>query len=323
MLSFEEFKQVNKREQSKTQLGQQTIVESAAATSRTTSASSAAQPDDSSSTTAASGRKFLGDFLELHSMQSFYITLLVLDTFGAFAEIALSANPVANQLFPILTSQAVRGLRLFSKLNLVFFSVEILLVYVAFGLNTVTHFGYMSDVLVITAQLTLDYYGVGRINRLLNLLRVWRPIRLLAGLVQLERLEKEALQQKLAEKDDIIRTNVTELENAGVELSKEKGARESIESMLQNYKEEVDTLNEALKIAAMDIAEVAQTDDDFLDTDDDDEGEDDQVTLSSKAESSAHSKVSKLRAVLGDNISAEANKPSTFVIREDGGFERR
>jgi hypothetical protein len=48
------------------------------------------------------------------------------------------------------------------------------------------------------------------------------------------------------------------------ELSKEKDARDSIELMLQNYKDEVDTLNEALKIAAMDIAEVAQADDDYF-----------------------------------------------------------
>jgi len=37
---------------------------------------------------------------------------------------------------------------------------------------------------------------------------------------------------------------------------------------LQSYKEEVDTLNEALKIAAMDIAEVAEADDDLLSDED-------------------------------------------------------
>jgi len=42
------------------------------------------------------------------------------------------------------------------------------------------------------------------------------------------------------------------------ELEQEKEARKAIEEMLQSYKEEVDTLNEALKIAAQDIAEVGQ-----------------------------------------------------------------
>lgn len=37
----------------------------------------------------------------------------------------------------------------------------------------------------------------------------------------------------------------------------------NLERMLVNYKEEVDTLNEALKIAAMDIAEVGQAEDDL------------------------------------------------------------
>jgi septal ring factor EnvC (AmiA/AmiB activator) len=43
-----------------------------------------------------------------------------------------------------------------------------------------------------------------------------------------------------------------ELDKVSLEddLSREKEARTSVEDMLQDYKEEVDTLNEALKIAA-------------------------------------------------------------------------
>jgi hypothetical protein len=54
--------------------------------------------------------------------------------------------------------------------------------------------------------------------------------------------------------------------------------------MLQSYKEEVDTLNEALKIAAMDIAEVGQADDDddyFL-SDDEEGNEVDDITEESR-----------------------------------------
>jgi hypothetical protein len=47
---------------------------------------------------------------------------------------------------------------------------------------------------------------------------------------------------------------------------KEKESKDAIEEMLLTYKEEVDTLNEALKIAAMDIAEVAQADDEDFDS---------------------------------------------------------
>lgn len=69
---------------------------------------------------------------------------------------------------------------------------------------------------------------------------------------------------ELEEKIIIITKFDSETRRLENELSKEKDARDSIEAMLQNYKDEVDTLNEALKIAAMDIAEVAQADDDYF-----------------------------------------------------------
>lgn len=51
------------------------------------------------------------------------------------------------------------------------------------------------------------------------------------------------------------------------DLRKEQESLVAVETMLTNYKEEVYTLNEALKIAALDIAEIAQGDDE------DEEGE--------------------------------------------------
>ena len=45
--------------------------------------------------------------------------------------------------------------------------------------------------------------------------------------------------------------------------------------MLQTYKDEVDTLNEALKIAAMDIAEVAEAEDEYFISDDEDDDDED------------------------------------------------
>jgi chromosome segregation ATPase len=73
------------------------------------------------------------------------------------------------------------------------------------------------------------------------------------------------------------------------EITREKEARNAIEDMLQNYKEEVDTLNEALKIAAMDIAEVAQTEDDFALSEEGDDSEDeDDESVDAQAAHGAH-----------------------------------
>jgi hypothetical protein len=46
------------------------------------------------------------------------------------------------------------------------------------------------------------------------------------------------------------------------DLRKERESLSAVETMLSNYKEEVFTLNEALKIAALDIAEIAQGEED-------------------------------------------------------------
>ena len=109
--------------------------------------------------------------------------------------------------------------------------------------------------------------------------------------------------------------------------------------MGKNFKDEVDTLNEALKIAAMDIAEVAQTgEDDFLSSGDEDqkstdsksaisnreESEDDvYLDASTSKYSSTNKTTSVMRAVMVDSYSAKSASSSTFLIHEDGSFEKK
>jgi hypothetical protein len=133
-----------------------------------------------------------------------------------------------------------------------------------------------------------------------------------------------------------------------------------VEDMLQTYKDEVDTLNEALKIAAMDIAEVAEAEDDYFisDEEEDEEEEDasqdvsreeDALSVSAASESvsyaSAHtqegagvansslgrtSKETLYREALKDSSTAGSKtaaatvaQQKTFVIKEDGTFEKK
>eukprot|EP00981_Chlorochromonas_danica_P015870 scaffold14717_cov168-Ochromonas_danica.AAC.17 len=106
--------------------------------------------------------------------------------------------------------------------------------------------------------------------------------------------------------------------------------------MLINYKEEVDTLNEALKIAAMDIAEVGQ---------DEDDDEDDMLSMESEEHGHAgehhsvgNNSMSTARRTLSDIVSAASSttyhsanlplsgsgsggqKAALFVINEDGSY---
>ena len=107
-------------------------------------------------------------------------------------------------------------------------------------------------------------------------------------------------------------------------------ARGAVEDMLQNYKEEVDTLNEALKIAAMDIAEVAEAEDDFFSSDEDDEAtqgkfaeEGSSVGGAVGEERDASKNRDELYRLAMSGTAASTQKSSTFVIRDDGTFEHK
>ena len=137
----------------------------------------------------------------------------------------------------------------------------------AFGFSYLKHLGYLLDFLIIAGEIYCDLIGVGREVRLINILRLWRIARLASFFVMIESYQHFETKKEL----DEVKSNVTklesEMENVNAELKKEQETRTSVETMLQNYREEVDTLNEALKIAAKDIADIGEDDDD-----DDDDG---------------------------------------------------
>jgi hypothetical protein len=95
--------------------------------------------------------------------------------------------------------------------------------------------------------------------------------------------------------------------------------------MLQNYKEEVDTLNEALKIAAMDIAEVAEAEDDFFSSDD--ENMDSSVQADGQdtvgGERDPQKNKDELYRLAMSGSAANNQKSTTFVIHDDGTFEHK
>ena len=253
-------------------------------------------------------------------MQSICIALIVLDTFATFASLlpmlatenADSADPTGlspsaeaflHRLWPwlgnfLLTLSAYQYSRFFrsviksfAQFSLIFFLCEIAGTYLAFGTSVLGHVGYFVDTVVVASQIYLEVQdeGFGAASRLLNVLRLWRVARLVNYLVDTERIRHTRTAQKLATTEQELRKVEVELKRCTVDLRNEKEARGAIEDMLQGYKDEVDTLNEALKIAAMDIAEVAQANeedmlsdddsgDDLLD-DDEEEDDDDETTV--------------------------------------------
>lgn len=320
MLSFDEFKAINNREKLKASaLNEKTNTSPAIPkpTLQESQNADSSQPEKDIISPPQSKRT-IGDFLELHSMQIFYSMLLLLDTFAAFTEIYLTSTYDQGQI--LLYSKFLRS---FLKFTSIIFSLEIFLVYIAFGLSSLQHFGYILDLLVLVSQLLLDYYGAGSENRLLNILRVWRPMRLTDSMVSAEKDVQNILKDQLDKKEENIKKLEMKLESLQSEIEKEKSAKQSIESMLLNYKEEVDTLNEALKIAAMDIAEVAQAEDDLFTSEDEDDIDGEDTIEKSNASSTYKNKTDILRSALAEQDEYISDSKSTFIIHEDGKFERK
>ena len=275
----------------------------------------------------------LDDFLEMPQMQSFVVLMLLLDTFAATMELYLLKLNLSRVLnsdasgFPI-NDFLLAAVHYFTSFSIFFFAIEIFSVMVVFKSSSMGHVGYVIDFIIIWLQLCLELSGTaGRETRLLNIFRVWRTMRLFNSMIDVEkRLHSETL-NKLNRKDIDCRKLTLDLHRLEIDLNKEREAKDSIEDMLIAYKEEVDTLNEALKIAAMDIAEVALTDDDFnpdsarvrLEHDDDAHFVD-----APSFEYDTSKNRSTLRRLATNDISSPVHiNQTTFVIDDDGSFKSR
>ena len=207
------------------------------------------------------------------------------------------------------------------------------------------HWGYLIDACVVGSQLYGELSGWSMEGRLMNIIRFWRLIRLQVYMVNLEKAAHDATKEILEDREADIRKFKGDIARAEVELSKEKEARAAVDEMLNQYKEDLDTMNEALKIAAMDIVEVAEADDDLLSDDDeegdvgigednvDDEGFSDAAAgrydkARNKAEVYAHARkdLDDLSITSGSTTATQGKKPSagiTFVVNDDGTFNKK
>lgn len=307
----------------------------------------------------------IGDFLESYQMQFLYVSLIILDTFVSLGELYISYEvQVTSNIASMANIKIIHQLlNSFNVFTMIFFVIEIITVFIIFGFSIFTHWGYALDILTIGYQLFLEHINNGKLSRLFNILRFWRLIRLFNAMLAIEKdLHSITLMKFEASEIEIKKLNI-HINNLKSDIIKEKEARNAIEDMLQNYKEEVDTLNEALKIAAMDIAEVAQTEDDFLISDDDEDNniEDidiDETNLSHSTNTitkhrihknedydnddelyvdATASKFSKkgnktivMRAVMDDantynssNIKNSSFNSNTYLVHEDGTFEQK
>uniref|UniRef100_K3WSB3 Hydrogen voltage-gated channel 1 n=1 Tax=Globisporangium ultimum (strain ATCC 200006 / CBS 805.95 / DAOM BR144) TaxID=431595 RepID=K3WSB3_GLOUD len=142
-----------------------------------------------------------------------------------------SSVPIAT---PSMALQvATRLMEPFTGFTVVFFLIELLVLIGAFQKQFFSHFGYVLDLGVVIGALVYEIYTQSKALRLLGVLRIWRVFRVKVYQLQ---LEKQAAEDS---------------------LKREIDSRGGLEKLLQGYKDEVETLKEALNIAAEAVAEVS------------------------------------------------------------------
>ncbi|CAM9650635.1 unnamed protein product, partial [Chrysoparadoxa australica] len=211
----------------------------------------------------------IGQFLELYEVQLFMVMLILLDvvlsTMGSLITQGQSSNMAEAQAEAAVleawgwstvhrTVEAITGFTVF------LFAFELAALAVAFRSGFTRHLGYMLDAALVLLMVLEEINGHSREVRLLGVLRSWRVVRLVNTLLAAERENTEGVRKELQleqKKLQELHISNTKLEEAS---RREADSRKRVEQLLRGYKDEVDTLNEALKIAALDIAEAAVSD---------------------------------------------------------------
>ncbi|CAM9572852.1 unnamed protein product [Ascophyllum nodosum] len=223
---------------------------------------------DQSGTWGGLSASSLGHFVEMFEVQVAVVAMIYVDLVASTA-----------QLLPCMQSEALRGtgsgdggggesagiwvarivarfMQSLTGFTTVLFAAEIVLLLAAFRQRFFRHLGYVIDMVVVVACLYQELAGLGKEVRLIGALRVWRVARVMNTLLEsADQAHAETRHTlRLVEKRTCdLETDRSRLRET---LRRELEARRRVEKMLRGYKDEVETLNEALKIAAMDIAKV-------------------------------------------------------------------
>jgi hypothetical protein len=221
-------------------------------------------------------------------------------------------------------------IKLVSILFLMIFNIEIIIIFLYFHISACLHIGYVIDFIIISIQNYSEMNYLIHYSKLLNFLRLWRLIRLFYSLLDIEKYQHHQTKNDLnfqLLKNEKLNLEINFLND---EIQKEKYSKLAMEKMLLNYKEENETLNEALKIAAMDIADVAQSD---IDSNEDESIEND--IKDDDDEDLDHSGISNDDIVFQDaheetndiprqkKSSKRSDQDVTFVINEDGSYKKK
>lgn len=207
-------------------------------------------------------RRTIGHFIERMEVQTFILLILCLDMSCVMVELSMMSldthtgnnHSPSFSSFPRVTAFALRLMASFSGFSLVFYLAEIGASLYAFQVQYMTHLGYMVDVGVVTLVLMHEGTAGANVYRLLGLLRFWRVIRLVNTLLLQEKNAHHATALELVQAQLATLHVTTELQRVTVLMGREKESQKGLEQSLAAYKDELETLQEALTIAALAVA---------------------------------------------------------------------
>lgn len=115
----------------------------------------------------------IGEFLEMHQMQIFTVTLILLDTFSGFLELYLTtistggttnsadvaSTSSSNRASSVWINTWSRSLKSFGSFTIFFFITELFGLLLVFGLKLFTHWGYLLDMFTISTMVHLESIG--------------------------------------------------------------------------------------------------------------------------------------------------------------------
>ncbi len=281
MKSFEEFHTLQKRKRAWDRLKQKEEFDPPTSKEESKSPSSEKSTNDDkgksivvndNDSVSVSRRSAIGQMIESYETQLFIVALIYLDlityTITYILENDVGTFSNSEKVEKIVDTDDSTLLRFLSSImnfTSICFVIEMFGLIFSFGVvNFFTHFGYCLDAFIIS---TILYDSMSSYNttmdvlfpvQFLSFLRFWRVARLISTIVSKVEEEHEETKFKLNEIEKEVKTEKMKSYHLQISNSNETDLRKKVERTLQAYKDEVETLKEALKIAALDVTITAR-----------------------------------------------------------------
>jgi len=190
----------------------------------------------------------LGAMVQSQELQFLMLLLIAVDFLSGFYRLYAEARGWSSPFLSILEFQA--------GLSLLLFTLEMSLVLISFRSETFSHFGYTLDLILVGVM----FYGVvvaapwAVSVRLLNILRSWRLVRMIGAAMQAQVDAHEETLKELDRAEERIESLKQKLRRAELSTKRESEKTRRLELNFRNQRSELETMREALQIAAQTMA---------------------------------------------------------------------